>query len=433
MKNVLYLAVLCFFVSTFTISCKKSSDNNTPTTGTIKGKVTNNAAQGVASVRITVYDANTNAPTGSSIQTGSDGSYQVQLNPGTYYLTLNMQGFNAIPTPGITPVSITVEAGKEVVTDFQMQPSTVTNGGYISGKVSSGGKALSGVLVIASDSASGSGYSSVSGTDGTYYIYNVPVGTYKLQGFLSSYNSPALTGVSVTANTETSGKDLAMTSGTKGCVKGKVSFLSATGSSEVDVELTDLYTKETIPGLVTKTQGGAYTISNVPNGSYIARASYVNDGNVVDPDWIVKFGEPIVTVSGDSVTQDFSVTGAVHLVTPTNDSLSIKPVEITDTIPTFTWVAYPSTSDYVIEVSDINGNVIWGGFNKSNSTITKNIIIKSSQLSIVFNSDGKATLKSLNANVIYRWRIYASKNDVSTLGWHLISMSEDQMGLFIIK
>lgn len=310
-----------------------------------------------------------------------------------------------------------------------MQTSSITNGGSISGKVTSGGNALSGVLVAASNGTTG--YSSVTGTDGTYYIYNVPAGTYQVQGALSNYNSTTVS-VSVMASTESSGKDITMTSGATGVVSGTISFL-ATNNGEVDVTLTNPLTKQTIPGLVTKTQGGIYSIGKVPDGTYIARASYANDGYVVDPDWILKNGEPTVSISGSTITQNFSVTGAVRLVSPTNDSTTTKPIEVIGSTPTFTWLAYSSTSDYVIEVSDINGTIIWGGFTKGISTITKNIVIPKSQLSIVFNSDGKATstLKSKNT---YRWRIYSSKDDnSSSTGWKLISVSEEQRGLFIIK
>ena len=429
MRNMMRVCILCFFIGFIAFSCKKSS-NNTPTMGSLKGTVTDNSNnQAISNVRIIVYDANTNAPTGNAILSGSDGTYQIQLSPGTYYLNLSKQGYNGIPAAGITPVSITVELGKETINNFQLQTSSVTNGGSISGKVTSGGNALAGALVIAGNGTNG--YSSVTGTDGTYSIYNVPAGTYQVQGFLSNYNSTTLS-ASVTASTESTGNDITMTSGATGSVAGAVTFL-ATNNGEVDVTLTNVLTKQTIPGLVTKTVGGVYSIAKVPNGTYIIRASYSNDNYVVDPDWILKNGEPTVTISGNTVTQNFSVTGAVRLVSPTNDSTTTKPIEVTGSTPTFTWVAYSSTSDYVIEVSDINGNIIWGGFTKNGATITKNISIPKSQLSIVFNSDGKATstLKSQNT---YRWRIYSSKDDVSSsTGWKLISVSEEQRGLFIIK
>ncbi len=431
MKTLRIIVVLAMVVGMISTSCKKNSDDPTPTptTGTLKGTVTASSnSQVLGNVRVTVYDANTNAPIGNSVLTLSNGTYQIPLSPGAYYLNLSKQGYNGIPATGTTPVTVTVALGIETVNDFQMQTSSVTNGGSISGKVTSGGgTAVAGVLVVAS--YLNNGYSSVTGTDGTYYIYNVPAAAYQLQGFMANYNSIAQS-VAVTASIESTDKNITMTLGATGSVTGTVSFL-ATNSGEVDVTLINPLTKETIPGLVTKTVGGTYSIAKVPNGTYIARASYSNDTYVVDPDWILKNGEPIVPITGNAVAQSFSVTGAVKLVSPTNALTTTIPVEVIG-LPTFTWQAYSSTSDYVIEVSDINGNVVWGGFTKTGTIITKNSpLIPKEKLSIVYNSDGNAT--TLKSKSTYRWRIYASKDDNTALGWKLISVSEDQQGLFIIK
>ncbi|HEX2933790.1 MAG TPA: carboxypeptidase regulatory-like domain-containing protein [Bacteroidales bacterium] len=428
MRNVLYAMAMYLMVSTVFISCKKDSEDD-PTQGTLKGMVTSTSNQGISNARIIVYDANTNAPVGGGAQTGSDGSFSISLDPGTYYLNLSKQGYNGVPAAGTTPVSVTIEIGEETISNYQMSASSVVNGGSIAGKVTSGGNVLAGVLVVASSGANG--YSSVTDINGNYYIYNVPAGTYDVKGFLSKYNSPSLS-VALTAGSESAGNNLAMTSGATGLISGAVSFL-ATNNGEVDVTLTNPLTKETIPGLVTKTQDGQYSISNIPDGVYIVRASFANDNYVVDPDWIIKNGEPKVTIAANTITQNFSVTGSIKLTSPTNDSASVKPVEITGATPIFTWQAYSSTSDYIIEVSDINGNIIWGGFTNNGGTITKNIIIPKNQLSIVFNSDNKAS-STLKTNTIYRWRIYASKDDTSSpTGWKLISVSEEQRGLFMIK
>ena len=77
----------------------------------------------------------------------------------------------------------------------------------------------------------------------------------------------------------------------------------------------------------------------------------------------------------------------------------------------FQWSSYPSTSDYVIEITDaLTGTVVWGGFTNSGGTLTKNITIPSNTASIAFDSDGKAKA-ALVSGKIYRWKIYASKND----------------------
>ncbi|MEN8203153.1 MAG: carboxypeptidase regulatory-like domain-containing protein, partial [Bacteroidota bacterium] len=173
-----------------------------------------------------------------------------------------------------------------------------------------------------------------------------------------------------------------------------------------------------------------YSISNVPDGTYLGRASFANDDNVMDPDWIVKNGEPYITVDGADNILNFSVTNAIPLLSPTNESISVSPVDIPIGTAIFRWAPYPSATEYVIEVMDANSRVIWGGFSEDWST--RNVVVPSSQTEIVFNSDNTAS-ETLIPGKIYRWKLYASKDDrQSTTGWRLISASEDQMGLFSI-
>ena len=77
------------------------------------------------------------------------------------------------------------------------------------------------------------------------------------------------------------------------------------------------------------------------------------------------------------------------------------------------------------------GNVIWGGF--ANNWTVRKVLIPASETSILFNADSAAT-EALALGRVYRWRIYASKNDnQEPLGWKLISVSEDQRGLVRIS
>ena len=408
-------------------SCKKDSSDE-PTTGSIKGKIIDSeTTTSISGVLVSVYDPNTNTALGITTTSSSDGNYSLTLDPGSYSLRLFRQGYESVPPAGVSPVVLTVDVGKTIVNDFEMDKSTIVNAGYISGKVTYNNNGVANVLVVADDGSKG--YSSTTDQSGNFVIYNIPVGTYTVRCWKSGYSSDYATPV-VTANTQTSNVNLTLTEDAGYTVSGQISFL-ATGSVEIDVALVHPITKEPIPGLTTKTVGGEYSFSNVPNGTYIGRASYENDTKVLDPDWIVKNGEPTVIVNAASVQLDFSVTGAVTLTSPTNALTTTEPVVVTTLTPTFTWVAYSSVSDYVIEVSDVSGHVIWGGF--SNNWNTKNIVIPKTQLSITYNSDGNATA-SLESGKIYRWRIYVSKDDNSeTNGWKLISVSEEQQGLFKVE
>ncbi|MGC1242365.1 MAG: carboxypeptidase regulatory-like domain-containing protein, partial [Chryseosolibacter sp.] len=213
----------------------------------------------------------------------------------------------------------------------------------------------------------------------------------------------------------------------------------ATPPASVDISLIHPVTKETIPGLSQSapySSSLSYSFSNVPDGTYVVRASFANDYIVIDPDYITKFGDYAVTVSSGTATPasvEIVATSAVILKAPSNAMSTTEPVEATTT-PTFQWNAYASASDYVIEVTDAStGTVIWGGFTNNGGTITKNIVIPSNTTSIAFNADGSATAE-LVAGKVYRWRVYASKNNAqNTPPWNLIAASEDQLGLIKIK
>lgn len=426
-KNLLLIVLT---TSVLIASCKKKDEPEPEpptTTGTLSGAVTSSSAgTGLSDARIVVFDANTNAPVGITITSDVNGNYSSAIASGNYFVKVYRQGYNAIPVPGVSAIPFTVSTGATTTNNYQMTTSSITNGGFITGKVTSGGLPMAGVMVVANDGTNG--YSSISDLDGNYYIYNVPAGTYNMVGWIVGYNSDP-SSVTVSSNTESPNTAVTLTSGATGSVSGTVTNL-AIDAMDVDVSLTDPYTKETIPGLSTMTVGQNYSFSNLPNGTYLARATYKNDLRCMDPDWIIKNGEPFVTVSGGPAIRDFSITGAVTINSPTNEATDITPVQVSGSTPTFTWTAYPSTSDYVIEVMNSNGDVIWGGFS---STGTKNFTIASNTTSVVYNYNSTAT-ESLVSGQVYRWKIYASMLDLqSASGWRLISASEDQLGLFIVQ
>jgi hypothetical protein len=410
-------------------SCKKSADP-APTVGTLTGTITKlNTTTKLSNVKLIVFDANTNAPVGASVTTDANGNYTISLNPGSYYAKVSGQGYDDIPSRGISAIPFDITTGVTTRNDYQMNASTLTNAGFISGKITTGGTALGGVLVVASDGTNA--YSSLSDSQGNYTIFNVPANTYSVQGWIASYNSNQAN-ATVASGSETANTHLSLTAGASGTVTGTITFL-ATTAVEVDVALTHPITHETIPGLSTMTAASNYTILKVPTGTFLARATYRNDDRVVDPDWILKNGEPTVTVSTSSIQRNFSLTGSMTLSSPTNAATSNQPFSVTSTTPTFSWNAYPSTNDYVIEVTNSNGKVIWGGFSGSGVTLTKKVSLPSSQTSVVFNYDGQAT-ESLQPGRVYRWKVYASKNDNTNIpAWKLISSSEDQRGLIIIN
>jgi hypothetical protein len=214
-------------------------------------------------------------------------------------------------------------------------------------------------------------------------------------------------------------------------LRGKVTFL-AIENSFVDISLVDPSTFSAIPGLSTfsDTSGLDYKINNIPSGTFLAWASFKNDGYVMDPDWIFKNpGVLNVTFTeGDTLNLNFSVTGAITINSPTNPADSIYPAIAYSTTPVFKWTKYPSAKEYIIEVRKMNGDIIWGGFN-ADGTVNHSPI-EFHTTSVTFNFDGTAS-ESLQAGEIYQWKIYADFYGTPGVQ-QLISASEDLMGIFKI-
>lgn len=437
-KRVLFAAAIG--LSALLQACGGGGGSSPPPPGTLSVNVTSGSpAAAVSDVSVLVFNATTNAPVASGVS-DSTGKYSVSLVAGSYFVKLSKQGYAPVPASALlSPVPKTVNSGQTTTYSVNMTASALSGTGWVSGKVSNGSSALANVLVAVE--ASGVAYTSISDSSGNYAIYNVPAAAYTVTGYAKGYS---FVGQSVTVGAAAgSTVNLSVGPAPAGTVPVNFNLIAQTGVTKpanMLVSLVHPITRETIPGQsLTQPFANAlsYSFSGVADGNYLVRATYANDTIVVDPDYIVKFGEPAVTVSSGAPTPNpvqITATGAVQLTSPTNPLSSTAPTTVTGTLtPTFSWSAYSSTSDYVIEVMDADsGTVIWGGFSgMGTQTPAKNIVIPSSQTSIVYNADNSAA--PLAVGKTYRWRVYASKNDTSTLGWHLISMSEDQMGLFTVQ
>ncbi|HET9826227.1 MAG TPA: carboxypeptidase-like regulatory domain-containing protein [Chitinophagaceae bacterium] len=434
MKQTSSIAFL-FIATTMFFSCKKSSNSSAPTTGQLQGIVKDAVTLSpLQNVSVVVFNADNNSPIGQTLQTNASGQFSTSLAPGNYFVKLSRQGYYAVPPPSLDAVAFAITLGQLTESDAQMFPLSNSTTGWIVGKVTSGGTGVAGALVVATDSQNKIAFSTSSDQNGDYSIFNIPAGSFNVQAYLAFYNS-SMVAASVTSSVGTTGINIDMQKNANAVLTGLIRNL-AIDNKDVDVSLVHPITKETIPGLTTSSVNLAYSLANIPNGTFIARASYKNDLRVMDPDAITKFGEPTVTVSAGSCSPSsltFDVTGPVTLNAPTNPLTTTIPVAAS-TRPVFSWTAYPSTSDYVIEVMDAStGQLVWGGFDKSGPLPVKKIIIPSNQTSITYNSNSTATISDLVPGKIYRWRIYASKNDVTqSTGWSLISTSEDQVGLIKI-
>lgn len=435
MKKTLHI-ILCSSIL-FIISCGDDPDITSPsTTGTITGYVLNAAdSTGIAGANIIVYNANTNSPV-TRTSTDNTGLYVIDIDPESYYIKISAQGFYPSPPKEGSALPFQIVLNDTTNKNIYLNADPLSSStGSISGTIQSPDAAgIGGVLIIATDiTNTQSSFSGTTGHDGYYIIFNVKPGTYKIECFLAGYQQDTTSvTVTVTADNLNTGNDIIIQLATNYSLSGQVSFL-ATSNSQVDITLIHPVTREAIPGLSTfnDTVGSSYSISQVPAGTYIAWASYRNDGYVMDPDALFKFGLPYVTLSAANpdTTVNFKVTGAVQIVSPTNHSDTILPRTITTYTPTFTWIktsSYASVKEFIVEVFDSQGKSIWGGFDTSG--VIRHPQIPDETTQVVFNFDNSAS-ESLIKNEIYRWKIYADDSadpNVQTL----LSSSEDLMGLF---
>ncbi|HEY0634107.1 MAG TPA: carboxypeptidase-like regulatory domain-containing protein, partial [Gammaproteobacteria bacterium] len=194
-----------------------SSSTPAPTTGTLTGTVIEAGidpalpAVKIAGASVAIFNAKTNAPV-ATVTTGSDGKYKKALGAGSYYVKVSKQGYDPVPPTTLEPIPFAISVGKTTTNNIEMFPATMTDTGWISGKVSIGDSGKGGVLVVASNGTTA--YSALSNKDGSYVIYNVPVNggaAYSVTSHLAGYSSSSRTDVVVVLNSATQNVNLSLT------------------------------------------------------------------------------------------------------------------------------------------------------------------------------------------------------------------------------
>ena len=402
--------------------CDNGGGSSPPPTIIISGTVVS-AEDGLVLIdkaQVTLVNIETQQNEVNPVFTDVNGFYTFTVSPGAYEVRTSAQGYNPSPVAGISGIPITQTS------TFDVALKTIDPGTYGSLKLQlMGYSKTNGALVILNDPATGDNYTGVTSNTGALVMYNIPVptGDYSITiKSLGHETYTSLASVTIGDGVETTIDNITLTAINGFSVSGTVTFL-AVENGEVDVSLIDQETHEVIPGTNVITAGTDYSINSVAPGDYFIRATFIIDGYVVDPDRIVKFGEPEANVvSASLVDQNIDVTGAVILNSPIVPADG-TPVIIDSLTPTLRWTEYASSSDYVVEVRDANGEVIWGGF-ADDINHTKQVLTTGT--SIVYAGI------ALESGKIYRWKVYASKDDNSgaTPPWNLISASEEAQGVF---
>ena len=413
----------------FYVGCSDDSSPAAPekTTGTLKTVILSAVnSSAIESANVVLYNADNNEAILRK-SSNSNGECSFECDPGNYFVRISAQGYNSSPPENNTPIPFAVDKGENISRDFHLNPLDVSQPGQISGYVT---PVVNNILIIAEET-DGSRYSSVTGPDGYFVLFNLPYGGYSLLAYKAGYEAETVPETVLSSNTPSASATIKLKQVSGATLRGKVTFL-ASENSVVDISLVDPATFSAVPGLSTfsDTSGLDYEINNIPSGTFLAWASFMNDGYVMDPDWIFKNPDvlSVTFTESDTLELNFSVTDAVIINSPTNPPDSMYPVIADSTTPTFSWDEYPSAKEYIIEVRKMNGEIIWGGFNADGSINHHKIDAQTS--SVLFNFDETAS-ETLQKGAIYQWKVYADDsrdNGVQTL----ISASEDLLGIFEI-
>ena len=419
----LFALPLTLLFSLSIAGCDSGGGSSPPPTIVISGTVSSAAdTLPIDKAQVTLVNIETQQNEVDPVYTDANGSYTFTVPPGSYEVRVAAQGYKPSPLDGIAGIPVTLTS----TFDVALEPVDPGTYGLLKLHLVGYNK-TNGALVILNDPGTGDNYTGVTSVTGDLMMYNIPVaaGDYSITiKSLGHETYTSLASVTISDAVETVIDNITLTAINGFTVNGTVTFL-ATTNSEVDVSLTDKETGAVIPGTNVNTVNTNYSMSSVAPGDYYIRATFKIDGYVVDPDSIVKHGEPEVkVVAANLVDQNIDVTGAVTLISPIVPADG-TPVEINSLTPTLSWAAYSSTSDYVVEVRDVHGNVMWGGFDEF---LNKLVNPPKETTSIVYSNDGLGL--PLENGKIYRWKVYASKDDTSTIGWRLISASEEAQGVF---
>lgn len=250
-------------------------------------------------------------------------------------------------------------------TTIGLLPLENANGFTVSGRVATEDDETGGTLVTAEGATS---VYTIADRSGEFTLFNVPSGAATIRGYRSGLQIVPEP-VDVQADVEGVVLDLATTG--LSTVTGSVNIVDGgdgEGTSVVMIPnalFNPVFEFGPVPfGLRAPEPGvapnvtGAWTIANVPAGTYKVIAALENDFLIRDPDTNIAGTDilELTVVEGENVDlQDgFKVTGALAVMSPGADA----PEEVTGT-PTFVFQDDSSEDRYEVVVHDALGNELW--------------------------------------------------------------------------
>ncbi len=406
----------------------------------VQGRGSSSAdGKAVAGARVVARDVNGAIVARDVAVSAADGSYRLQI-PATrkadgtltlpaFTLRADASGFASFPS-GLRPalpidVSAPTKASdgswfvQNAGTDVSVDPLASTSGlGTISGTVQgAAANGVAGTLVVAGAS------SALAARDGTFTLFDVPAGEQTVRGFLRGSNfTPA--SATVVAGAELKGLVLAAAGAAGATVTGSIQIVNPSEGSASSTSLV-LVVKSTYVATIARGEApkglraagvtGAFSITGVPDGTYVVLAAFENDGLVRDPDTAIGgTATQEVTVAGASAAAgSFKVTGALDVRGPGASG----PEVVASAAPTITWADDSSEDGYDLWVYDGFGNQSWAAPALPAVTGSKDVTATYA---------GPALKPGYYQ---FRAASFRSKGGTKTY----ISMTEDLKGVFIVK
>lgn len=255
-----------------------------PTTGTISGVVTS------ASGGQPISGATVQTNTGQSTQTGANGAYTLGNVPtGSRQVTASAAGYQS------QTATVQVVTDQTTTQDFALAP-VPPQPGSVAGRVYRAGSGFWYPIPRATVQTD-TGQSAVTNWWGQYSLTNVPPGARQVTASATGYQ-PQSVGVQVVSG-QTTTQDFFLTQGTAPPSTGTISGVvrDAVTSSGIAGA-----TVQTDTGQTTQSgANGAYTLSNVPQGSRQVTASAAGYQSQ---------SVPVQVVAGQTTTRDFDLQAA---------------------------------------------------------------------------------------------------------------------------
>lgn len=331
---------------------------------------------GIEGARVVALDANGGARSGVAF-TDAEGSYSLVVSiprnaegqPQAEAVTLRVDAddYQTFPKPPREALPIDLGAAVErdgawvvanATTDVGLVELDTTGNGRIEGVVQHAEPG--GVLVVAEQGGAAVS-TSISGSDGSFTLFNVPPGATTVTGYRAGLYAAPVTVDQVAEGV--TGVILAGASDGLATVSGSVNIVNAPGGSSTSVILVVASTfeeatarGETPAGLRAAPVSSAFTIESVPPGRYAVLAAFENDDLVRDPDEGIAGTDIVfIDVGGSTVdiSEAFKVTEALAVISPGADGL-----EEVGTVPELVWAQDSSEDGYHLRVYDAFGTVV---------------------------------------------------------------------------